>query len=833
MLNAVNLYAWDETFLGEPHLYSEDDSGNAVHITPDKLIQESMEITESLFSTESLKFGSCESSSLKLSVLPEVIEKIGTTKGKVLDIAYVYDDGDTEHLVQCRRFYIDTVTYSDDKSQAEIVAYDKLYKLVNMDVTDWYNSVSFPIPLRYLVQSFYTHFELEYYSTVELPTNIIIQKSEVTKLLGGTFLSSLAEFFGGFIHERYVESAKKYCTCLITLDQTATDISSVPVYTFYPQDEMVQQINSIYVADSDGDVGGTYTKSGTTGDNQYKIIDNFLSYGQKEDQKNAVAKMCGKYTCDIDMTYTPVKTLEMLGSLGVEVGDKLKLNDTVFYVTKKTTKGCVSLADTIECVGTKWVQNETDTNSTESKISKLKSIIEKTSENIVLKLDKDGNIVSQLEITENGCAFVGNKFVVSADNFSLDEDGNAVFSGKITGGTINIANNFNVTEDGVLSWQHESFDPTAWNAQQTVLNKTPLVTESGDGEPTSSYTGEAGQHFYHDNKTGYIYVWTGSSWTNTGTQNTHKDIKSYSLSEGEMRLTEYRDYYSYSDNTQGVATWTVSIGFSGIKIESPNVDEDLTLSQYHNYMTREIQMDFINMAFICSKPRGRNSKVTNTFGSGVETTGDSTLDGNVVVKGGLSVVEGENVTGSGSSTIPAEFSVDGPVTATGDVSGNSLTAYEGLEVYNELSPYIDFHIGADSDSDYDYRLVIAPYGDNDTGFNFKGSDDVYAKIYHGGSVTASSRRIKKNIKRMSLKECRKILDITPVSYDFKKSYSSRKDQRGFIAEDVKEVIPQVVSGMSEKVPCGIDYEQLIPYLVGVIQDQEKRIKNLENVLHDK
>ena len=806
MLNAVNLYAWDETFLGEPHLYSEDDSGTVVHITPDELIQESMEIIESLFSSESLKFGSCESSSLKISVLPEVIEKIGTTKGKVLDIAYVYDDGDTEHLVQCRRFYIDTATYSDDKSQAEIVAYDKLYKLVNMDVTDWYNSVKFPIPLKYLVQSFFTHFELEYYSTVELPTNIIIQKSEVTKLLGGTFLSSLAEFFGGFIHERYVESVKKYCTCLITLDQTATDISSVPVYTFYPQDEMVQQINSIYVADSDGDIGGTYTKSGTTGDNQYKIIDNFLSYGQKEDQKNAVAKMCGKYTCDIDMTYTPVKTLEMLGSLGVEVGDKLKLNDTVFYVTKKTTKGCVSLTDTVECVGTKWVQNETDTNSTESKISKLKSIIEKTSENIVLKLDKDGNIVSQLELTENGCAFVGNKFVVSADNFSLDEDGNATFSGRIIGGTINIGGNFNVDENGIISNVVETYDVESFNANR---NSSFKITENGSGLPTSTYpTSEAGKHFYQDNDTGNIYVWAATQWQNTGTANTHKKISTFKIDSGNITSTVQRDGWNGFTEKYEAVIWTTVISDGAISISVPNVwatgDDAL-------YVGRDLiysDISFDAESIILRRPE-THAMLSASAEYGVD---NATIPGQVTCKG---------------------IENDGNCANTGDVSGNSLTAYEGLEVYNELSPYIDFHIGANSDSDYDYRLVIAPYGDNDTGFNFKKSDTEYAKIYHGGSINASSRRIKKNIKRMSLKECRKILDITPVSYDFKKSYSSRKDQRGFIAEDVKEVIPQVVSGMSEKVPYGINYEQLIPYLVGVIQDQEKRIKNLENVLHDK
>ena len=95
------------------------------------------------------------------------------------------------------------------------------------------------------------------------------------------------------------------------------------------------------------------------------------------------------------------------------------------------------------------------------------------------------------------------------------------------------------------------------------------------------------------------------------------------------------------------------------------------------------------------------------------------------------------------------------------------------------------------------------------------------------SVTqTSSRKVKDNIKPLSLEEARKVLDLEAVSFDYKNK-DLGTDHRGFIAEDVAEVIPNVVTPETEEAPAALDYVQLIPYLVEVIKDQEKRIKALE------
>lgn len=89
----------------------------------------------------------------------------------------------------------------------------------------------------------------------------------------------------------------------------------------------------------------------------------------------------------------------------------------------------------------------------------------------------------------------------------------------------------------------------------------------------------------------------------------------------------------------------------------------------------------------------------------------------------------------------------------------------------------------------------------------------------------SSKKIKKNITELSLQEAQKILDLKPVTFDFKNEELGT-DRRGFIAEDVEEIIPQIVTEVNDL--KSIDYISLIPYLVKVIQEQDKRIKDLED-----
>lgn len=89
----------------------------------------------------------------------------------------------------------------------------------------------------------------------------------------------------------------------------------------------------------------------------------------------------------------------------------------------------------------------------------------------------------------------------------------------------------------------------------------------------------------------------------------------------------------------------------------------------------------------------------------------------------------------------------------------------------------------------------------------------------------SSRKTKKNIEPME--DAEKILDLKPVKFDFKNE-NLGTDQRGFIAEEVKEVLPNLV--IDGETPA-LNYSGMIPYLVAMVQKQEERIRALEEKLN--
>lgn len=89
----------------------------------------------------------------------------------------------------------------------------------------------------------------------------------------------------------------------------------------------------------------------------------------------------------------------------------------------------------------------------------------------------------------------------------------------------------------------------------------------------------------------------------------------------------------------------------------------------------------------------------------------------------------------------------------------------------------------------------------------------------------SSRKVKKNIK--PIKDARKILELEAVQFDYKDDVQG-KNKRGFIAEDVEQVLPNLVSKATDEIPATLDYLQMIPYLQSVIKEQDERIKALED-----
>lgn len=135
----------------------------------------------------------------------------------------------------------------------------------------------------------------------------------------------------------------------------------------------------------------------------------------------------------------------------------------------------------------------------------------------------------------------------------------------------------------------------------------------------------------------------------------------------------------------------------------------------------------------------------------------------------------------------------------------------------EIGRYIDFH--ANISNDKDARIAYSSTNDR-----LEASPSI---------VSTSSRKVKKNIDDITDDEANLILKLRPRKFDFKSTQTDNQNERGFIAEEVQEIIPNLVceeegeEGTKNWMPMALKYEDIIAYLVKVVQRQEREINKLK------
>lgn len=267
--------------------------------------------------------------------------------------------------------------------------------------------------------------------------------------------------------------------------------------------------------------------------------------------------------------------------------------------------------------------------------------------------------------------------------------------------------------------------------------------------------------------------------------------------------------------------------------------------------------------------------------------GDVSIYGNSITIGGATTIENKltvknNVNATGYTVTATNITVKSQLTVSGNsYFGGSGTFGGGLSVpciemiYS--TPYIDFHYNK-SKADYTSRFI--DYGGNFTYYTNSGihqfcnidgsqvariqsngtfgaatggtaivgsaiycqttwSGGAYTAVYGASFTNPSSRLVKENIADMTDDEAMKILQLTPVDFDYIEAYGGEKNQHGLIAEDTIDIIPSCVTvpdGYSEDAfdidngirneVLAIDYSKLVPYLVKMVQIQQKQIDKL-------
>ena len=120
--------------------------------------------------------------------------------------------------------------------------------------------------------------------------------------------------------------------------------------------------------------------------------------------------------------------------------------------------------------------------------------------------------------------------------------------------------------------------------------------------------------------------------------------------------------------------------------------------------------------------------------------------------------------------------------------------------------------------------------------------NTYILMSASGFVNQSSRLVKENVEPITEERAKKLLNLNVVTFDYIKEVGGAKNKAGLIAEDTLGILPDIVAvpinyneeKTKEKIKnneaagvMSIDYSKLTPYLVKMVQIQQRQIEELK------
>ena len=386
-----------------------------IHITNNELHQEQFELTESLCSESELTFGSCEAGMVKFTVS----NIFSGLKDKWMTIKMVLA-GNTANPFQIGRYKVYSDTPTADRTKRDIVAYDRLYDVINADVAEWYNTLLSDkdsiTTMKAFRDSFFKHFGIEQAGVQLVNDDMKVEKTvEPEELSGATVLNCICEINGCFghigrdskFHYIYLEQEIQGlyprnnlypADDLYPREPKSTRISKSLYISAQYEDFLVKTIDKLQIRKEEDDIG-VIVGSGT---NAYVIQDNFLVYGKGSEELTGIANNI--YGRIRGIIYRPFSA-DCKGNPCIEVGDAVRLPTRYeiieSYVLKRTLKGIQALRDEYEATGEEY--RSTQVNSVHKSIIQLKgktNVLTRTIEETNSKItDVESGLSSEIKQT--------------------------------------------------------------------------------------------------------------------------------------------------------------------------------------------------------------------------------------------------------------------------------------------------------------------------------------------------------------------------------------------------------------------------------------------------
>lgn len=459
------------------------------------VLSEQMTLHESICEEEQLKFGGCNASSFELTVF-------NLNSGiKGYEIEPVLITKKTE--IPLGVFYVETIEKYAGKDYKKLTAYDKM-RYFDVDVKDWYDSLTFPISVKNFRDSLCNYVGVEQNEVTLIADNIMLTKEldSSNGINGLSLMKQICEISGVF--GRMDRCGKfDYLSLESSMLLPADDL--FPANDLYPsagsgdsensfnistslmyehplvEDFFTSNIDGVIIVDSEGaQVLTEYNQ------NPYYVQDNFVIIGQTHETITALANALLSKISSI--SYRPINSSKIKGQPYVECGDFIsgEVNGYGFeaYVFQRDLTGIKALRDAYICKGKEMLENDMNgvtaqlqrLNKTTERVktsvqvtekglesevkratdaeSELSTRIEQTEQQIVLRVNSATDKIVQVSLI--GDTGSGTEFKVDADNINLSASD---VINLLSGGTINLtgkniaitSDNFSVTKEGKMT----------------------------------------------------------------------------------------------------------------------------------------------------------------------------------------------------------------------------------------------------------------------------------------------------------------------------------------------------------------------------------------------
>lgn len=445
------LYPYETLFPSEDLFPSERDEAWLV-IEDDRIVSESLVITEALSESDNLEFGSCNANKMEI-VVADVAEDV-TGREFTLSV----EIGGYEMALGI--YTVESFVRQADRRKRKITAYDRM-TWFNTDVSAWFNELTFPMTLKSLRDSLCDYIGINQIDdSLPLDSMLINKTIEPEQISGLDVLKAICQINGCFGHVDKTGELK-----YIKLQQTGIYPSEdlFPSTELYPaefggdgepveiierykkltyEDYLVDGITGIVIRQQEGDIGANVG----TGENPYTIEGNFLVYGKSPPELLSIASTL--LSIVFEKTYRP-STLECNAMPWIEIGDAIRVitrDDIVeTFVMKRVIKGCQAMLDQISSTGAKKRKESFGIHQQIIQLEGKSAVIIKNVEEVSVKLtDLKEYTESQFKITADTIQaevtratkaenVLSGRITVNADNITAEVKRASAKEGELDG----------------------------------------------------------------------------------------------------------------------------------------------------------------------------------------------------------------------------------------------------------------------------------------------------------------------------------------------------------------------------------------------------------------